>query len=93
MPKRRAANYNVDLMQPDELNQLKALVKEFMTRAQNIESEIQLLNDDKKELIEEFSTKLDMKTLNAALRVLKIKAGVEHKDTFDLFVETLTEEQ
>lgn len=93
MPKRRAANYNVDLMQPDELNQLKTLVKEFMTRTQNLENEIQLLNDDKKDLIEEFSTKLDMKTLNAALRVLKIKAGVEHKDTFDLFVETLTEEQ
>lgn len=91
MPKRRAANYNVDLMQPDEINQLKALAKEFIGRMQNVDNEIELLAEDRKALIDEYSTKLDMKTLTAALRVLKIKSKVEHKDTFDLFVETLTE--
>jgi hypothetical protein len=32
-----------------------------------------------------------MKTLQAALRVLKIQKGVEHKHTFDLFIEALTD--
>jgi len=84
-------NYNVELMQPDELNSLKDLVKEFMNRLQNIDNEIETLKEDRKELIEEFKSKLDMKTLQAALRVVKIQQGVAHKDTFDVFLEVLTD--
>lgn len=76
-------------MQPDELNAIRALVKEFMERAGSIDNEIELLKEDRKQLIEDFSEKLDMKTLKAALAVLKIQQGVEHRDTFDLFVEAL----
>ncbi len=90
MPK-APTNYNTAEMQPDELNALRALVKEFMTRASNIDSEIELLKDDRKELIEEFKEKLDMKTLQAALKVLRIQQGVQHRDTFDLFIEALTD--
>lgn len=75
--------------QPDELNDLKALVKEFMGKAQSIDNEIETLKEDRKELIEEYKEKLDVKTLNDALKVLKIKAGVKHKDTFEAFVEIL----
>jgi hypothetical protein len=75
--------------QPDELNALKVIVKEFMDRAQAIDNEIETLKQDKKDLIEEFSEKLDVKTLNEALRVLKIKANVKRKDTFETFVEIL----
>jgi uncharacterized protein (UPF0335 family) len=78
-------------MQPDELNSLKDLVKEFMNRLQNIDNEIETLKEDRKELIEEFKSKLDMKTLQAALRVVKIQQGVAHKDTFDVFLEVLTD--
>jgi len=84
-------NYNTAEMQPDELNALRALVKEFLTRASNIDNEIELLKDDRKELIEEFKEKLDMKTLQAALKVLRIQQGVQHRDTFDLFIEALTD--
>ena len=83
--------YNVSELQPDEINALRALVKEFMTRMSNIDNEIELLKDDRKELIEDFKEKLDMKTLQAALKVLKIQQGVQHRDTFDLFIEALTD--
>lgn len=82
-------SYNVDLMQPDELGALKKLVKEFVSRIENVDNEIELLKQDRKEIIEEYSTKLDLKVLQAAIRVLKIQQGVAHKDTFDLFLEVL----
>ena len=83
-------NYNVELMQPDEIGALRDLVKEFVTRINAVDNEIELLKGDRKEIIEEYSTKLDMKTLQAALRILKIQEGVAHKDTYDLFWEALT---
>lgn len=78
-------NYNVANCQPDELNELKKLVKEFITKLENVDNELELLKNDRKELIEEYAEKLDWKTLQAALKVLKIKQSVAHKDTYDLF--------
>lgn len=83
--------YNTAIMQPDELNALKALVKEFVSRVENVDNEIELLKQDRKELLEEYSEKLDFKTLQAALRVAKIQSEVVHRDTFDLFLEVLTD--
>ena len=83
--------YNIATLQPSEINSLRTLVKEFVTRIENIDNEIELLKEDRKELIEEYTEKLDIKTLNAALRVIKIQQGVEHKDTFDLFLTALEE--
>jgi len=91
MAKESAKNYNTSLMQPDELGALRALVKEFMGRIQNVDNEIETLKDDRKTIVEEYSDKLDMKTLQAALKVLKIQQGVQHRDTYDLFIETLTD--
>lgn len=91
MAKQHAKNYNVDLMQPDELNALKVVVKEFITRLENVDNEIELLKEDRKSLIEEYKGKLDIKTLTAALKVLKIQSQVAHKDTYDLFLEALGE--
>lgn len=78
-------------MMPDEVNALRALVQEFMGKVQNVDNEIETLKEDRKTLIEDYSDKLDMKTLMAALKVLKIQHGVQHRDTFDLFVEVLTD--
>lgn len=89
MAKRSQKNYNVDLMQPDEIGELKKLVKEFITRVENVDNELELLKQDRKDLIEEYSTKLDLKVLQAAMRVVKIQKSVAHKDTFDLFMEVL----
>lgn len=92
MAKKQAAkNYNLATLQPDEINTLRTLVKEFVGRVENIDNEIELLKNDRKELIEEYSEKLDYKTLQAALKVAKIQSEVVHKDTFDLFMEVLVD--
>lgn len=83
--------YNIAEMQPTEVNALRALVKEFIGRVQNIDNEIEGLKEDRKDLIDEYSQKLDYKTLQSALKVVKIQNSVEHKDTFDLFMEVLEE--
>lgn len=81
--------YNIATMQPDEVNSLRALVKEFVGKVESVDNEIELLKTDRKELIEEYTEKLDMKTLTAALKVVKIQKEVVHRDTFDLFMEAL----
>lgn len=75
--------------QPDELGQLRQTVGEFVRRLKNIENEMDLLKEQRKDLIEEFKEQLDMKTLNAAIRSIKIKKKVQHKDTFDIFCDIL----
>jgi uncharacterized protein (UPF0335 family) len=74
---------------PDELGALRTLIEEFVDRLQNIENEIGLLKEDRADLIEEYKEKLDMKTLKAALQVVKIQRSVKHRDTFDSMVEAL----
>jgi len=91
MRKQAKKNYNIAIMQPDEIGALRTLVKEFITKIDAIDNEIELLKGDRKEVIEEYQSKLDMKTLQAALKVLKIQQSVAHKDTYDLFLEALTE--
>ena len=83
--------YNVGLMQPDEINALRTLVKEFVGKIESVDNEIELLKQDRKEIIEEYGEKLDLKTLTAALKVVKIQKEVSHKDTFDMFIEALTD--
>lgn len=86
----KQTNHTAD-MTPDELNTLKATVREFMERLSNIDNEIETLKDDRKTLIDEYSDRLDMRTLKAAMRVVKIQSGVAHKDAFDNFIEVLTD--
>jgi uncharacterized protein (UPF0335 family) len=81
--------YNVAELQPDEVNALRALVKEFVGKIETVDNEIELLKSDRKEIIEEYGEKLDLKTLQAALKVVKIQQTVAHRDTFDLFMEAL----
>lgn len=87
---RKSPERAVAELQPDELNALKALVKEFIGKIEYVDNEIELLKQDRKEIIEEYSEKLDMKTLQTALRVIKLQNSVAHKDTYDLFMEALT---
>jgi len=90
--KKTVEQYNIAHLQPDEIGALRALVKEFVGKIESIDNEIELLKNDRKELIEDYKDKLDMKTLQAALRVVKIQQGVAHRDTYDLFLEALEEE-
>lgn len=79
--------------QPTELGALKAIVDEFMTRYDRLENEIDLLKEDQKQLVEDFSDRLDTKTLKHAIRTVKIKKKVNHLDTYDAFVEILDERE
>ncbi len=75
--------------QPDELNALKGVVGEFVRRLKTLEGEMELLKESRKDLIDEFKDKLDMKTLNSAIRAVKIRKKVQYQDTFDTFVDIL----
>ena len=77
------------IYQPDNLQDLKVVVSEFINKIQAVDNEIEMLKGDRKDIIEEYKEKLDMKTLQAALKVIKITKGVEHKSTFDSFMEVL----
>ena len=89
MAKHAPKNYNVATMQPDELGELKRLVREYVRRLDNIDNEIETLKEDKKVLKDEFAEKIDLRTLNIVLRILKIEAGIIHQDTYDTFYEAL----
>jgi uncharacterized protein (UPF0335 family) len=78
--------------EPGSLTELAPIIKEFVDRLKVIEHEEENLREQKKELVEEFSDKLDTKTLKAALRLVAIKEKVQHKDTFDKYTEVLERE-
>lgn len=83
---------DVASLQPDELNALKTVVREFIERLSNIDNEAEELKESRKDLIAEFEDKLDVKTLKAAMRVAKIQGDVAHRHTFDLFMEVLSDD-
>jgi vacuolar-type H+-ATPase subunit I/STV1 len=91
MAKKNSNDFVVAELQPDEINAVKVLVKEFMTRLQTIDSEVELLKEDRKALLEEYKEKLDYKTLQLAIKSVKIQNSVVHRDAYDLFVEALTD--
>lgn len=93
MAKRKQPQFaNVAELQPDELNELRKVVGEFMNRLSNIDNEIETLKECRKDVIDEYSDKLDMKTLQAAIKAVKLEASVERKDTFETFVEVLKDD-
>lgn len=75
--------------QPDELNELAAIVTEFTSRLAVLDAHMEGLREDRKALVEEFKEKLDMKTLNAAMKIVKTKRSTEHKHTLDQFLEII----
>jgi uncharacterized protein (UPF0335 family) len=66
------------------------VIREFVDKLRTIKNEQETLKQDEKDLIEEYSDKLDMKTLKAAMRVVAVREKVDRKDAFDTLVEVLT---
>jgi len=65
-------------------------VKELVERLTRIESEQKLLAEDKKHLIAEYKDKLDVRAVQAAIRVAKIKAKLDTSDQeFDNIMSTV----
>jgi len=76
---------------PSSVTDTKILLQEFIKKLRTVDSELELLKDDRKKLFEDYARQIDMKTLKAALQVNKIKEKVSHKDTFDMYVDVLEE--
>jgi uncharacterized protein (UPF0335 family) len=83
--------YNLAELQPDELNELKDLVRDYFKRLKHIEGEMSDLREAKSDLMEEFKNKLDLRTLNIVMRIIKAEDSVQHRDTFDLYREATEE--
>lgn len=79
--------------QPDSVTDLQPIVEEFVKRLKVIELEEEELKEHKKDLMEEFKKKLDTKTLNLAIRMMKLREKVEHKHTFDIFTTILSKDE
>jgi hypothetical protein len=83
------AQEEVANLQPMSITELQPIVEEFMKKLSTIKQEQETLKEDEKALLEEYSDRLDIKTLKLAMRSVDLIAKVERKETFDLFVETL----
>lgn len=69
-------------------------IRDLLKRYLNIESEIKLLQDDKKQLMYEYKDKIDTKAFQSALRAAKIIAKVkpQEKQSFDQALDILEKE-
>ena len=90
--KRKKDPVDIAELQPDELNDLKKVVREYLERSQNIDNEIAGLREAKKDLKDEFESRLDIKTLEQVVKVLQIEESVERKGNYDSFQEILRDD-
>lgn len=62
-------------------------VAEFIEQLTRIENEMQLLQEDRKTLIEDYKEKINMKALMAAIRIAKIRAKLgENVNDCDVYL-------
>lgn len=80
-------DYEADWIPSEE--ELEPVVKEFVNRLTALEHEEEELRTTKAELVEEFKTKLDVKTLGLVMRMNKLREKVHNKYSFDVFTEIL----
>lgn len=77
---------------PSGKEELKPILEDFIKRYKVLELETETINEAKKDLVEEFANKLDTKTLKLAMRTVAIRDKVKHKDTFDMFLSILEDQ-
>ena len=59
----------------------KDVVRELVGKITQIDNEIKLLQTDRKEVLDEYKDKLDLKAFKAALRIVKLRENI---DQFEL---------
>jgi uncharacterized protein (UPF0335 family) len=62
------------------MSENKTTLDEFVTKLFRIEGEQKLLSEDRKLLIAEYKDKLDVKSVQAAVRIVKIKSKLDSSD-------------
>lgn len=55
-------------------------VRELVEKITQIDNEIKLLQDDRKEVLEDYKDKLDLKAFKAALRIVKLRENVDNAE-------------
>ena len=58
----------------------KTLLMEFVEKYLVIENEQKMLSEDKKDLVSEYKDKLDVKAVQAAMRIIKMKSKLDISD-------------
>ncbi len=66
----------------------KEVISELTERLQSIENEIKLLQSDKRELLSDFSDKIDIKAFKAAWSLTKAKKNINDSE-FEQILEML----
>jgi uncharacterized protein (UPF0335 family) len=56
------------------------IIKELVEKLNTVDNEIKLLQEDRKELLEEYKEKLDLKAFKAALRIVKARENVDQNE-------------
>lgn len=81
----------IESMGPSELDEFKKQVQEYISRHEELEGHMAGIKEDLKTLDDEFSEKVDLKTLKQVVKILKIESEIAHKDTADTIREALTD--
>jgi uncharacterized protein (UPF0335 family) len=55
-------------------------VRELVEKITQIDNEIKLLQEDRKEILEDYKDKLDLKAFKAALRIVKLRENVDNAE-------------
>jgi uncharacterized protein (UPF0335 family) len=94
MARKKKPQLEIDIsaMQPDELSELKKVVKEYVGRMDNLDEEIAGLREAKKDLKSEFESRLDIGTLEKVLKILKVESEVDHKGTYEALYDVLKDD-
>ena len=56
------------------------IIKELVEKLNTVDNEIKLLQEDRKELLEEYKEKLDLKAFKAALRIVNARENVDQNE-------------
>jgi len=62
------------------MSENKTVLDEFVTKLFGIEGEQKILSEDRKLLVAEYKDKLDVKSIQAAIRIVKIKSKLDSSD-------------
>ena len=68
---------------------LKSVILEFIGKLRGFENELDEIKEARKELIAEYSDRLDVKAIKAALQIVRIRDGIVDQIALDTAVETI----
>jgi len=71
------------------LSQDTKLVVELLEKLDTIDNEMTLLREDRKETLDDYKEKLDLKVFRAAMRILKIRQKTDNNFAIDEMLDTM----